>query len=257
MLIDTHAHLDFKEFDRDRDEVIRRAKKFGVEKIINVGCNLKRSQNSIALSQKYDNIYATVGLHPHDAKEEFGKYEELAKLGKNKKVVAIGECGLDYFRLEKEEDKIKQKEVFLSQLDLALKLNLPVIIHCRNAFDDLLTLLKIKKYKNKIRGVTHCFSGTLRYAREFLNLGLSISFTGSITYVRPKGELLAVVRMVPLDRIMIETDSPYLAPVPHRGKRNEPAFVKFVAEKIAEIKGLGFKTIADQTTQNAINLFKL
>lgn len=259
MLIDTHAHLDFKEFDHDRDEVIKRALGSGVEKIINVGCNLERSQNSIILAQKYNNVYATIGVHPHDVKKyELGIMgQELKNKAKREKVVAIGECGLDYYRIESDQDKARQKEFFKIHLEIAQKLNLPLIIHCRNAFDDLLTLVKAERQKSKIRGVTHCFSGTLHYAREFLDLGFLISFTGSITYVRPQGELLTVVREIPLDKMMIETDSPYLAPVPHRGERNEPAYVRFVVEKIAGIKGLDFKEVADQTSRNAINLFGL
>jgi TatD DNase family protein len=259
MLIDTHAHLDFREFDHDRDEVIKRAEKFGVKKIINVGCNLERSQNSIDLAGKHDNIYAAVGVHPHDV----GKYEpevikrELEKLAKSKKVVAIGECGLDYYRLESNQGITKQKEVFKRELKLAHKLNLPLIIHCRNAFEDLLAIVKNETKKLKIRGVTHCFSGTLRYAREFINLGFLVSFTGSITYARPKSEILPVIREIPLSKIMVETDSPYLAPAPYRGKRNEPSYVKLVAEKIAKIKGLDFIEVAGQTSKNAKNLFGL
>ena len=257
MLIDTHVHLDFKEFDQDRDQVIKRAFGSGIEKMINVGCNLERSKNSIELALKYDNIYATVGVHPHDVV----KYDlknlksELIKLAKENKVVALGECGLDYYRLENETEKEKQKEFFKIQLDLAKELDLPLIIHCRNAFEDLLEILE--RTDDLPRGVTHCFSGTLHYAQEFLNLGFLVSFTGSITYVRPQGELLKVVKEIPLDKIMVETDCPYLAPVPHRGKRNESAYVKFVAEKIAEIKGIDFKEVAEQTTKNAIKLFKL
>lgn len=259
MLIDTHAHLDFKEFDQDRDQVIKRAFGSGIEKIINVGCNLERSKNSIELAKKYDNIYAAVGVHPHDV----GKYDlenfksKLIKLAKENKVVALGECGLDYYRIENSElgIKNKQKEFFKVQLDLAKELDLPLIIHCRNAFEDLLEILK--RTDDLPRGVTHCFSGTLHYAQKFLNLGFLVSFTGSITYVRPQGELLAVVKEIPLGKIMIETDCPYLAPVPHRGERNEPAYVKFVAEKIAEIKGMDFQEVAEQTTKNAIKLFSL
>ncbi len=257
MLIDTHTHLDFKEFDPDQDQVIKRAFSSGIEKIINVSCNLERSKNSIELAKKYGDIYATVGVHPHD----LGKYEveslksELGKLAKEDKVVAIGEIGLDYYRIEKEEDKQRQIEGFKIQFDLAQKLNLPVIIHCRNAFEDLLEILK--GVSDLPRGVTHCFSGTLHYAKQFLDLGFLISFTGSITYARPQGEILKVVKEIPLDKIMVETDCPYLAPVPHRGERNEPAYVRHMAEKIAEIKGIDFEEVAKKTTENAIKLFNL
>lgn len=261
MLIDTHAHLDFKEFDQDRDQVIQRAFKEGIRKIVNVGCNLERSKNSIKLAQNYRQIYASVGVHPYDV----GKYSrqilrtELEKLAKQDKVVAIGECGLDYFRLEKKEERKKQKEFFKLQLDLARKLDLPIIIHCRDAFEDLLEILQffISHKSFAIRGVTHCFSGTLSCARKFLDLGFFISFTGSITYARPRGEILKVLRQVPLKRIMIETDCPYLAPVPHRGERNEPTYVKFVAEKIAEVKNIPFSEVANTTTRNAQYFFRI
>ena len=257
MLIDTHSHLDFKEFDPDREDVIKRAFDSEVEKIINVGCNLERSKNSIKLAKKYDKIYAAVGVHPHDVEKYEAKNlkSELGKLARQNKVVAIGECGLDYFRLENEKDKEKQKEFFKLQLDLAKELDLPIIIHCRNAFKDLLEILK--GVSDLPRGVTHCFSGTLHYAQQFLDLGFLISFTGNVTYVRPQGELLKVVKEIPLDKIMVETDCPYLAPVPHRGERNEPAYVRYMAEKIAEIKGIDFKEVAKKTTENAIKLFNL
>lgn len=260
-MIDTHAHLDFKEFDPDRDEVIRRAYAGGVEKIINVGCNLERSRDSIELARKYKNIYASIGVHPHDV----GKYkkermkDELEKLIQSNKVVAIGECGLDYYRLEKEEDKEKQKEFFKIQLEIAYNKGVPLIIHCRDAFNDLLEILKDSKFKNpnSKQGVTHCFSGNRQIARQFLELGFLISFTGSITYTKPEGELLKVVKEVPLEKIMIETDCPYLAPVPHRGERNEPLYVKYIAEKIAEVKGIDLEEVKRKTTENAKWLFGL
>lgn len=281
MLIDTHAHLDFKEFDSDRDEVIKRAFDSGIEKIINIGCNLERSKNSIELAKRYDNVYATVGIHPHDV----ASYQllvasyKLRKLAKQDKVVAIGECGLDYYRIESvcgrsaiggndelspekkleisQRVKVKnlQKEFFKLQIDLAKELSLPIILHCRSAFEDLFEILK--RAGDLPRGVTHCFSGTLDWARKFLNLGFLISFTGSITYARPQSEILEVVKEVPLDKIMIETDCPYLAPVSHRGERNEPAYVRYIAEKIAEMKGIDFKEVAKKTTEQAIKLFNL
>lgn len=268
MYIDTHAHLDFKEFDKDREEVIKRAKEGGVEKIINVGCNLERSRAALELAYQHENIYSAVGVHPHDVKNyelQITK-QELEKLAKNRKVVAIGECGLDYYRLEKksfsislEEEKKTQKEFFKAQIEIAKKLNLPLIIHCRDAFADLLEIIQNTKYKilNTKPGVTHCFSGNLEIANEFLKLGFLVSFTGSITYAKPQAEILKVVKETPLEKIMVETDCPYLAPVPHRGERNEPLYVKYIAQKIAEVKGIKIKEVEKITTENAIKLFNL
>ncbi|MEW6407710.1 MAG: TatD family hydrolase [Patescibacteria group bacterium] len=267
MYIDTHVHLDFKEFDKDRDEVIKRAFSGGVQKIINIGCNLERSKATVELAQKYENIFAAVGVHPHDVKkyESGNMNQELWKLAQNNKVIAIGECGLDYYRIEDDPStslgasKEIQKEFFKAQIALAQKLNLPLIIHCRDAFQDLLEILHNTKYilHNTRMGVTHCFSGNRKYAAEFLKLGFLISFTGSITYTKPDGELLKVVEEVPIDKMMIETDCPYLAPVPHRGERNEPLYVKYVAQKIAEVKGIKIREIEKITTENAIKLFNL
>lgn len=261
MFIDTHAHLDFKEFDQDREEVIKRANEGKVEKIINVGCNLKRSKDSIELAKKYENIYAAAGVHPHDVK----KYElrlmkqELWKLAQNKKVVAIGECGLDYYRIEVETDKEIQKEFFKVQMELVRELSLPLIIHCRDAFADILEIIRNWKLEigNSLYGVTHCFSGNREIAQEFLKLGFLISFTGSITYAKPKSELFKVVKEVPLNKIIIETDCPYLSPAPHRGERNEPLYVKYIAQKIAQVRGIDLEEVEKATTENAIKLFNL
>ncbi|PIZ57258.1 hydrolase TatD [bacterium (Candidatus Torokbacteria) CG_4_10_14_0_2_um_filter_35_8] len=259
MLIDTHAHLDFKEFGNDREEVIKRAFDNGVEKIICVGCGPEHSNGSVELARKYDNIFASVGIHPHDLnKVNLEALSELEKLSKFLKVVAIGEIGLDYFRLEDKKDKPKQIKVFEEQLRLVGKLNLPVIFHCRDAYPDILKILWEFKKDYNFRGVTHCFSGSQDYAEKFLDLGLLLSFTGAITYTEdPDAEIFEVIKKTPLDKIMIETDCPYLAPHPHRGERNEPAFVKFVAEKIAEVKGVDFKTVASKTTRNAEELFEI
>jgi TatD DNase family protein len=260
MLIDTHAHLDFREFDQDRDQVIKRAFRKGIEKIINIGCNLERSRNSIKLAERYDNIYAAVGIHPHDiVNYQLSEAEtELKKLAKQNKVVAIGECGLDYFRMDKEnkEENIRrQKDFFIMQIRIARDFNLPLIIHCRDAYSDLLEVLK--EQANSHKGVTHCFSASFKYAKEFLDLGFLISFTGNITYAKEDDAILETVKEISLDKIMVETDSPYLAPVPHRGERNEPAFVRYIAEKITEIKEIDFEKVAEQTTKNAIKIFNL
>ncbi len=255
MLIDTHAHLDFEEFDKDREQVIRRAFSNGVEKIINVGCNCERSQASVDLAHKYDNIYASVGVHPHDSAKKGIKEvcQMIYQWAKDPKAVALGEIGLDYFHLQKESDKSIQKKVFRAQLDIAKELDKPVILHCRDAYEDMLDILK----KDRInRGVSHCFLGTKEAARRYLELGFYLSFTGVITF-KNAGEVINVIREVPIERIMVETDAPYLAPEPYRGKRNEPAYVRQVAEKIASLKEMGLNEIEMATTENAEELYHI
>jgi TatD DNase family protein len=270
-MIDTHAHLDFKEFDYDREEAIKRFFDAGGEKIINVGCDLASSARSVELAEKHENIFASVGVHPHDAQTlDETIVKKLEELAAHKKIVAIGEIGLDYFRPESSgSPKEKQIEAFKVQLEFSLKHKKPVIIHCRDAYIDLLEILK--NYKTSgWTGVTHCFLGSWPIAEELLKLGFYIGFTGAITYAKkakivnapavPKfklkePEIFKVIKNAPLGRILIETDCPYLAPVPHRGERNEPSFVKHVAEKIAEIKKINFKEAEKATSENARKLF--
>jgi len=249
-MIDTHAHLDFSRFDKDREEVIKRAFDSGVEKIINVGANLKSSKDSVELIEDYTNIYATVGVHPHDVGELEEKDLELLKaLAQNGKVVAVGEIGLDYFKSTTPKDL--QKKWFVAQIDLAQELNLPIVIHCRDAHEDVKKILADKKYS---KGVLHCFSGDLTDAQYYISLGLHLSFTGVITYTKQYDE---VIKNIPLECILLETDCPFLAPVPMRGKRNEPAFVKYIAKKIAEVRDISLKEVSNTTTQNAEELFNL
>lgn len=269
MSIDIHAHLNFEHYNQDRDEVIRRAFESGVEKIINVGADGESSESSVELAEKYEAIYATVGIHPHefnDLKNNGKKLEdqlnELRNLAKNKKVVAIGEIGLDYFsRTENpvtEEQRENQKEGFSAQLELARELNLPVIIHCREAYDDVYHILNSSVAgKHSLNFVLHCYGGSVGMTDKFLKLGAFFSFAGNITFAKPGSELLEVIRILPLDKIMIETDCPFLAPVPRRGERNEPAFLKHIAEKLAEIKDIQAEEAINITTQNARKLFSL
>jgi len=282
-MIDTHSHLDFEQFDDDREEAIQRAFDGGIKKIINVGCNLERSKASIELAEKYENIYATAGMHPSEIfnlrSSIFKILEELRKMAKHSKVVAIGEIGLDYFHLDSddrdirdisdskiEQLKTKQKELFVAQLQLANELHLPVIIHCRDAYEDLLEICKNYRGKTPLNppfangggmcGVIHCFCGDRWQAKQFLDLGFYISFTGNITYSKKEdAEIFEVIRKIPLDRILIETDCPFLAPAPMRGKRNEPLFVKYIAEKIAEIKKIDIAEVEKITDENAKKLF--
>ena len=250
MLIDTHAHLDFEQFDKDRDIVIKRAFSSGVERIINIGTNFEASKKSIELAEKYENIYATVSLHPIDVDEEDFNDEKFLELAKHPKVVAIGETGLDYYH---QSDKNKQKEVFKKLIKIAVILDKPIIIHSREADEDIISILKNSKLPSK-KGVIHCFGKDYNIAKKFLDLGFSISYTGNITYNPQK---MSSSKEVPLEKILVETDCPFMAPVPFRGQRNEPAYVRYVAEKIAEIKEISFNEVAEITSQNCFYLFSL
>lgn len=262
MLIDTHCHLNFKAFKDDWPEVIERAFKNNIG-LINVGSQLSTSQRAIKIASGYkEKVYAAIGLHPIHVPEEDFDREIYKKIAQNSKVVALGETGLDYYHLEGSSEDIKeqkqlQAEVFRQHLDLSKELNLPVIIHCREAYGDLLkTLREFKKKSNFLKGVIHCFSADKKIAQKFLDLGFLISFTGIITFTKEPKDLEVVVE-VPLNRIMVETDAPYLAPIPYRGKRNEPAYVYYVAEKIAEIKNVSLREVSQVTTENAQKLFNL
>ncbi len=262
MLIDTHAHLDFSQFDNDREKIIKETKSLGI-KVINVGSHRQACLDSVNLAEKHKNIYAAVGIHPHDTEDvkDINKLIDfLEKLSREPKVIAIGECGLDYhpfdqgkFRKDLNLDiKNKQKEVFKAQFELAQKLKLPIIIHNRDSHQDLLKI--IKDFKG--RGVIHCFSGDKIFLKKVLNLGFYIGFDGNITFKNAKN-LQEIVKLTPLEKILIETDCPFLAPEPFRGLRNEPKNVKIVAEFIGELKQISFSKVAQTTTQNAKNLFKI
>ncbi|MCM8763056.1 MAG: TatD family hydrolase [Candidatus Omnitrophica bacterium] len=251
-LIDTHCHLDFPEFDLDRDDVIRRAKDTGIGYIINIGSSLEGSRQAVALSKQYTFIYATVGIHPHEAdkvNEEI--YAQLKHLAKENKVVAIGEIGLDYY---KNYSLISnQKKLFKTLAELAKDLGLPLIIHCRQAEEDVLEILK-PLLPHKI--VLHCFSGNTDFLQACLDLGFFISFTLNITYKKAQN-LRTLVKIAPLERIFLETDAPFLPPESLRGRRNEPAYVKILAEEIARIKDINFEEVAAITTANAQKFFNL
>ncbi len=269
MLFDSHCHLHFPQFDNDREEVISRLNKACI-RVINVGTDLEDSEKAVKLAQKHpDLMWATVGLHPNDAPSADFSYESYEKLAESKQVVAIGECGLDYYRAtgdKRQETREKQKEVFEKQIELAKALNKPLILHCRpsvgsqDAYEDALDILSSIGFKN---GVMHFFSGSKETMKKFLDLsgsarsrearGFYIGFAGPITFAPEYKEL---VEFVPIDRILIETDAPFAAPASHRGERNEPAFVEFVARKIAEWKGLSFEEVARQTVENAEKLFR-
>ena len=248
-LIDTHCHIFYDKYKNDIYEVVNRAKKEKVDKIICVGIDIETSKKSIKLSEKFESIFATVGFHPHEAKNATNSYLDTIKsLLEIPKVVAIGEIGLDYYY--KHTDKKQQIKVFREQLELAKDLNLPVVIHNRESDDDLYDNIKNSKIS---KGVVHCFSSDVNFANKLFELGLIISFTGIITFSK---ELQEVVKEIPMSKIMIETDSPYLTPIPFRGKRNEPYMVREIAKKIAEIKNLSFDEVVNVTTNNAKKLFK-
>lgn len=271
---DVHTHVQFAAFKDDADAVIQRALDAGVW-VVNVGTQKDTSENAIKFAEKYqEGVYATVGLHPihteqsyHDTKElgdsheargftsrgEEFDYEFYKKLALHPKVVAIGECGLDYYRLNPETQK-KQKAVFLRQMELAHEVKKPLMIHCRNAFAELIDLLSVERQMlNDPPGIVHFFSGTANDAKKLLDLGFSFSFGGVITFARDYDE---VVKYIPLEHILLETDAPYVTPAPYRGKRNEPVYVKEAAKKLAELKHSSFEEVSAHTSENAQKIFR-
>lgn len=255
MLIDTHCHLDFPEFDIDREEVIKRARESGVEYVINVGSSLENSRAAVKLSKEFSAVFASVGIHPHDAKnftpEAFNEIKELAK--NNDKVIAIGEVGLDFYRNLSGGDM--QEEVFRQFIRLSKGLSLPLVVHSRQAQSNTLSILKEERFSS-MRGVVHCFSGDKSFLRECLDLGFYISFTCNLTY-KKADNLREIFKMVPPDRLLLETDAPYLSPEGFRGRRNEPAFVRNLAEFIAQLSGRALNAVAEATTDNARSIFSL
>jgi len=256
MLIDSHAHIQGKEYANEVDAIIGRAREAGVEKIIAVGGAGDMSSNTkaIALAASYPNVYATVGMHPHDAKdvgdEEFRKLKELTA---QSKVIAVGETGLDYYY--NHSPHTVQRRVFIQFIHMARETSLPIVVHERDAAKDAAELLR-SEGSAELRGVIHCFTGNYEAACKYLDLGFYLSFTGIITFKNAE-PLRDVVRKVPLDRMLVETDSPYLTPVPHRGKRNEPALVRLVAETVAKVKGISLEEVAQTTTHNVQDLFRI
>ncbi|MDO9529306.1 MAG: TatD family hydrolase [Syntrophales bacterium] len=251
MFIDSHAHLEMKAFDRDRDEVIGRATKAGVDYIVTVGTTLDDCKKAVFLANKYESIYAAVGIHPHEVKNiNNATYDSLKELAAHDKVVAYGEIGLDFFRnLSPRDVQIKR---FGEQLELAGEIGLPVVIHDREAHRETLDMLQ--KWKGNQRGIFHCFSGNYEMARKCLDMGFFISIPGTITFKKSE-TLQKVVENIPITSLLLETDSPYLAPHPRRGKRNEPANVILTARRVAEIKGLPLEEVGKITSQNTKIVF--
>ena len=251
MLVDTHCHLYFDELKNDIDGVLNRADELGVKRFICVGTNLTDSFKSFKLAQQYENIYATAGIHPHDAGSVENNYiEKLRKLLENYKIVAVGEMGLDYFRNISNPDE--QKQVFKKQLNLAQEIIKPIVFHNRDADKDT---IKILSDFSKVNGVAHCFSSSYDTAIKLIEMGFYISFSGNLTF--KNSHLPEVAKKLPLDRLLVETDSPFLSPMPFRGKTNEPSRVRYVAEKLAEIFNSNIEHIADVTTTNARALFNI
>ncbi len=252
MFFDTHTHLDDKKFDADRDELIASLTSEGITLAVNVGADMKSSEKSIALAEKYDFIYAAVGVHPCDTKYMTDNdIDTLKKMAQHKKVVAIGEIGLDYYWDETERDI--QKHWFEKQLLLAEKLNMPYIIHDREAHNDTLEIIKKVGYTN---GVMHCFSGSAEMAKEVIKMGMYLSLAGTVTF-KNAPKLKSVAEMVPLDKLLIETDSPYLTPEPFRGKRNNSSYVKYTAEAIARQRGMSIEEIAKITLENGKRFYNI
>lgn len=252
-LFDTHTHLYDKRFDEDRDQLISGLQSNGVEKVTTLGTCVKTSKKCIDIANKYEGVYAAVGTHPHDAKdfkdEDILIYEKMAE---EDKVVAIGEIGLDYHYDFSPRDK--QKYAMLKQMELAKKLNLPVVYHVREAFGDFLPMVQRGETVNN--AVMHCYGGSIESAKICLEAGMLISFTGVISF-KNASKIKKVVEYIPLDRLMIETDCPYMAPVPYRGKRNEPKYVLEVARAMAEIKGISIEEMIDITYNNAVRFFDI
>jgi len=253
MLVDTHAHLQWASFDKDREDVIRRARKVNVKYIVNIGFDLDGSKEAIELAEKHEGLYATVGIHPHNASQlNENILDKLRKLSENPKVVAIGETGLDYYR--NLSPKEAQKKAFEAQLFLAEELGLPVVIHDREAHADTLEILS--KFKGKINGIMHCFSGSREMAEQCIKSDFYISFAGPVTFPSSY-KLHETAKGIDLNKILLETDSPWLAPQEMRGKRNEPSFLLFTAKKIAMLKGISVDELAEATTENAKEIFQL
>jgi TatD DNase family protein len=253
ILVDTHAHLDSRSFSGDLGEVISRASAADVGSIVTVGTDLVSSRAAVALAEKHAEIFATVGIHPHEAAHaDHNALAELERFCMHPKVVAVGEIGLDFYRNLSPPDR--QRQVFLEQLELAKEVDKPVVIHDRDAHEPVLAILKERGAR--WRGVLHCFSGDYSMAMEAIGMGFYISIAGPVTFQNAQ-RLQILARELPLDRLLVETDCPYLAPHPHRGQRNEPAYVRLTAAKIAEVKGLSLASVAEATTANARQLFEL
>ena len=254
-LFDTHAHLHFPDYAKDLDAVLERARAAGVRGMVTIGTDRETNRAVVALAERLSDVWATVGIHPHDAGEAAeADFEEMERLARDEpKVVAFGEMGLDFFRNLSPPDA--QRQVFRRQIDIARGARKPLVIHCRDAHDETLAILAEER-AGEVGGVMHCFSGDVEIARRCLDLGFYISVAGPVTYKNARA-LPAVARFVPEDRLVVETDCPYLPPTPHRGKRNEPAYVALTAACVAGLRGADTEAFGDAVTANAAKLFRI
>ena len=253
MLIDVHAHYDDKRYNDDRDEVINKVKQSGIDRIINSGSSIRSSKTSAELAKKYDFIYATVGVHPHETdRTPDNTLDILADLLKNKKVLAVGEIGLDFFH--DFSDRNSQRLWFKKQMDVAAEVKYPAVIHDRDAHGECLEMAK--RYKGIVKGIFHCFAGSVEMAKELVKLDYMMSFGGVVTFANAK-TCREVIKEIPIDYILLETDCPYLAPHPHRGQRNDSGYLPLIAEKIAEIKDIATEEVITKTGENARRCFCL
>lgn len=251
MIFDSHAHYDDEAFDADRDDVIDKIKKAGVGRVLNCGSSYEGLVKSVELAARYDFIYAAVGMHPEFAGEVKDKIKDIEKLLKSKKVMALGEIGLDYHY--EGYDRETQIDAFRRQMDLAQRLDVPVVIHSRDAFSDTLDVLN--EFKG-VRGAMHCYSGSAEYAKEILKLGYYLGFTGVVTFKNAR-KTVETVGMMPIEKILVETDCPYMTPVPHRGQRNDSSYLLYTIKKISEIRGLSYDEVCDITYKNACRLYQV
>ncbi|TNE42638.1 MAG: TatD family deoxyribonuclease [Alphaproteobacteria bacterium] len=253
MLVDSHCHLDFKDFDGELDDIVARAGAAGVGTLVTISTRRSTFERVLGVAERFDNMYCTVGIHPHEADAE-GETpaEELIKLAQHPKVIGIGETGLDYYY--DHSDREKQRQSFRRHIAAARETGLPLIVHTRDAEEDTIAILHDEWERGPFPGLIHCFTSTEELAKAALKIGLSISVSGIVTF-KSAQELRDTISNVPLERLLVETDAPYLAPVPRRGKRNEPSFVRHTAEFLAELKGVSFEALAEATTDNFFSLF--
>jgi len=249
---DIHSHLNFSDYDADREEVIARLRETETHTIV-IGTDLESSERAVELADKHEGIYAAIGVHPVDDQTRSFEVDKFEKLVSHPKVVAIGECGLDFYHVKKVEDYERQKKLFLTHIEFAVKHNKPLMIHARNAYEELLEILELmkKEYGEKLRGNIHFFAGNWEVAQRFFAIGFTVSFTGVITFAKDYDE---VIQKAPLNMILSETDSPYVAPVPYRGKRNEPSYVQEVVKRMAEIRGADLLEVRSALVENALSM---
>jgi TatD DNase family protein len=252
-LIDSHCHLDFPDFVDELDAIVGRARAAGVERMITIGTRIDKAAQAAEIAERYDDVFFTVGTHPHEAAgAQASDFDSMRRFADHAKCVGIGEAGLDYHYNHAPPDVARR--VFRGQIGVARELGLPIVIHTREAEDDTVEILKDEMAQGPFGALLHCFTGSRALAETALDLGLSISFSGVVTF-KNSADLRAIARDVPLDRILVETDAPYLAPVPHRGRRNEPAFVAHTARAVAEAKGITPEALADATRANTLRMF--